>query len=297
MATKVKIVMDPYPPPAWVETVVRGVDQHNVAVTGLSDYYPAGFFIRDANREIRGGLLGDIWARWFYVGSLWVNPSLRGRGYGAELMARAESYALRKTCTNAFLQTGSYEARPFYEKLGYRVYAELENHPTAPHARYFMTKALAKGAEPKPRINDLEITMEPYASADHHKIVKDGIGDHAIAALGLPERTQYPFNFFLLDTDGEVLGGALGNYAGDWAYLSFLWVDRQMRGDGHASRLVAAMEAYVASRGCGNAFLGTFSFQARPLYEKLGYHVFGELKDYPQGHAHYLLRKRLGAAS
>ena len=293
MPMNVKIVMDPYPPQGWVEAVVRGIDQHNVAATGLSDYYPATFFVRDANREVRGGLLGDIWARWVSINNLWVDPSLRGKGYGAQLMARAEAYAIRKTCTNAFLKTGSYEARPFYEKLGYRVYAELENHPTAPHGRYFMTKALSKDAEPKQRINDLEITMEPYAPAELHNVVKLAIGDHALGALGLPERTRFPFNFFLIDTDGEVVGGALGNYAGDWAYLSFLWVDRQMRGNGHARQLVGAMEAHVTSRGCTDAFLGTFSFQARPLYEKLGYHVFGELKDYPQGHSHYLLRKRL----
>jgi hypothetical protein len=40
---------------------VRGVDQHNVAVTGLSDYYPVGFVIRGGRGEVLGGLLGDIW--------------------------------------------------------------------------------------------------------------------------------------------------------------------------------------------------------------------------------------------
>jgi hypothetical protein len=33
--------------------MVRGVDQHNVAVTGLSDYYPVGFFIFGAARQKR----------------------------------------------------------------------------------------------------------------------------------------------------------------------------------------------------------------------------------------------------
>jgi hypothetical protein len=39
--------------------------------------------------------------------------------------------------------------------------------------------------------------------------------------------------------------------------------------------------------------LETFSFQARPLYEKLGYRVFGEEKDHLKGHSHYLLTKRV----
>ena len=37
----------------------------------------------------------------------------------------------------------------------------------------------------------------------------------------------------------------------------------------------------------------TFSFQARPFYEKLGYRVFGTLENHPSGHQHYLMTKKL----
>lgn len=43
-------------------------------------------------------------------------------------MKRAELYAVERGCTNAFLDTFSFQARPFYEKLGYRVFGILENH-------------------------------------------------------------------------------------------------------------------------------------------------------------------------
>jgi hypothetical protein len=39
--------------------------------------------------------------------------------------------------------------------------------------------------------------------------------------------------------------------------------------------------------------LSTFSFQARPFYEKLGYEVFATLEDCPVGHCEYFLRKQL----
>ena len=69
-------------------------------------------------------------------------PRLRGgRGFGRELMKRAELYAVERGCTDAYLDTFSFQARPFYEKLGYRVFGTLENHP-AGHQRYFMTKQL-----------------------------------------------------------------------------------------------------------------------------------------------------------
>jgi GNAT superfamily N-acetyltransferase len=290
---ELKIIAESYPPPAWNETVIRGVDQHNVAVTGLSDYYPVGFLVKGRGGEILGGLLGDIWGGWLHVGNLWVSESIRGRGYGNELMARAHQYALEKSCTHAFLQTGSYEARPLYEKLGYRVYAELQNHPTRPHNRYFLSKRLDKNDEGPLHVKDLAIVMDPYPSKDAEAVVRQGISTHAYAAIGLPEKEWSPHNFFLRESEGEILGGALGNIWGAWMYVAYLWVDRSLRGKGHATRLMAAAEEHAIAKGCGDVFLGTFSFQARPLYEKLGYHVFGERKDHPKGHSHYWLTKKL----
>lgn len=87
----------------------------------------------------------------------------------------------------------------------------------------------------------------------------------------------------------------LGNIWGQWLYLEFVWIDRPIRGRGYASRMVTAAEQKAIARGCAHSFLGTFSFRARPLYEKLGYHVFGEQKEHPKGHSHYHLTKRLSA--
>ena len=99
------------------------------------------FFLKDENGEVLGGLLGDIWAAWLHVRTLAVAGPGRGHGFGKELMTRAELYAVERGCTDAFLDTFSFQARPFYEKLGYRVFGTLENHP-ARHQHYFMTKQL-----------------------------------------------------------------------------------------------------------------------------------------------------------
>ena len=56
-------------------------------------------------------------------------------------MKRAETYAVERACTDSFLDNFSFEARAFYDKLGYRVFGTLENHPVG-HQHYFMTKKL-----------------------------------------------------------------------------------------------------------------------------------------------------------
>jgi len=53
------------------------------------------------------------------------------------------------------------------------------------------------------------------------------------------------------------------------------------------------MEHAAKERGCTAAHLDTFSFQARPFYESLGYEVFGTLDDYPQGHQRFFMKKTL----
>jgi ribosomal protein S18 acetylase RimI-like enzyme len=289
-----QIVIEPFPPRPWVEAVERGLRNYNLAMTGLVDFYPVGVIARDSREAICGGLLGNVFGRWLHVRSLWVEPRLRGRGCATDLMAAAESYARKRNCVGAFLQTASYEARPLYEKLGYRVIAELKDHPVKGHDRFFLAKELTE-------INQIaaagrsgtRITMEPYASADEQDVIHNGIRTHAQAAMGLPERPWSVVNVFLRDASGEIVGGALGNEWGDWLFIAELWIDPPLRGNGHGSRLTAAIEHHAIESGCAHAFLDTFNPKARPLYEKLGYEIFGVLENHPFGISHYFMKKRL----
>ena len=288
------IVAEQNPPKAWIEAIVRRLRNYNTAATGIVEFYPVVFLVKDASNTVTGGILGNIVGGWLHIRSLWVDKMSRGRGYATQLMAAAERYAIAKGCFASFLQTASYEARPLYEKLGYRVFAELVDHPSQGHNRYFLAKQTLSGIDDGgDRRDRANIVMQPYASADVMEAVSRGIQTHASAAIGLPEQMWFAANFFLRDEDGEILGGALGNTWGLWLYVSDVWVDPSLRGKGYATKLMTAIEQMAIQRGCLNSYLDTFSFQARPLYEKLGYKVFGTLEDHPKGHSHYFLKKTL----
>ena len=66
----------------------------------------------------------------------------RGAGVGRELMRQAEREAIRRGCHNAWLNTFSFQARGFYERLGYNVLGMLGDYPPG-HSRFFMKKILA----------------------------------------------------------------------------------------------------------------------------------------------------------
>ena len=58
-----------------------------------------------------------------------------------QLMSAAETEARRRGCHHALLDTFDFQARPFYEQLGYVAFGELEDFPRG-HSRYFLSKHL-----------------------------------------------------------------------------------------------------------------------------------------------------------
>ena len=100
--------------------------------------------------------------------------------------------------------------------------------------------------------------------------------------------------YYLRSANEEVLGGVLGQIWGGWLHISIVWVAEPARGKGHARAMVSAAEDYARSRGCRGSYLETFSFQARPLYEKLGYSLIGEIADFPPGHKFFFMKKEFG---
>jgi GNAT superfamily N-acetyltransferase len=107
----------------------------------------------------------------------------------------------------------------------------------------------------------------------------------------------HPFVLHVLDGTGQAVGGASGHGSFDWLFLELLYVPKQLRGQGIGTRLMQHVEDFAIERGLTGVWLDTFSFQARPFYEKLGYSVFGTLDDHPIGGQRFFLRKRLSTTT
>jgi GNAT superfamily N-acetyltransferase len=99
----------------------------------------------------------------------------------------------------------------------------------------------------------------------------------------------------LRDDEGAIVGGVMGEANWGWLRVSVLAVAEGLRQQGWGSRLMLEIERLAIGRGCHHSWVDTFSFQARPFYERLGYRVFGALPDYPSGQTRYFLSKPLGA--
>jgi GNAT superfamily N-acetyltransferase len=144
---KLEVVFNPLPGESLTRFITESLGSYVVAATGQADWYPLGFFLRGGDGEWLGGLLGSLWGGWLHVTHLWVAGPARRHGNGARLLRSAERYAVERGCRASYLDTHSDAARRFYEKLGYQVFASLDDFPPG-HAKYFLRKELIEQGPP-----------------------------------------------------------------------------------------------------------------------------------------------------
>ena len=139
----------------------------------------------------------------------------------------------------------------------------------------------------------LDLTDAPVAA--DIAVIEDGLTQfneaRSIASY------KRPLCIFLRDETGAALGGVTGFTDRGWLYLDCFWLPDNVRLlKGVGTRILEMAEAEALKRGCSNARLFTYSFQAPGFYAARGYERFGELTGFPPGHSQIWLRKRLSPA-
>lgn len=107
----------------------------------LEEKFIFGIFAKE-NAEIKGGLLGQVYYKGMHVDLLWVDEALRKTRVGSSLLKKAEELARESGCTLIYLDTFSFQAPKFYEKIGFEVFGKIENFPET-YTRYFLVKRLS----------------------------------------------------------------------------------------------------------------------------------------------------------
>jgi GNAT superfamily N-acetyltransferase len=133
------------PPEAGQREAILGkLVRFNLARSGQhEDYRPLAVLLEHADTgAVIGGLWGSSFFAHLFVELLFVPEALRGGGVGRQLMAAAEQEARRRDCIGVWLDTFSFQARGFYEKLGYAVFGTIEDYPPG-HSRFFLKKTLS----------------------------------------------------------------------------------------------------------------------------------------------------------
>ncbi|MBI1775405.1 MAG: GNAT family N-acetyltransferase [Proteobacteria bacterium] len=106
------------------------------------DWRPLAILVSDpGSKAVVGGLWGGSYFSYLWIDLLFLPETLRGAGLGRRIMIQAEEEAVRRGCTGVWLDTFSFQARGFYERLGYAVFGTIDDHPPG-HSRFFLKKVL-----------------------------------------------------------------------------------------------------------------------------------------------------------
>jgi len=119
--------------------LIDGVREFNRSIMGHADSKPLAVIARDTEGQLIGGVSGRTIYGHYLIEVVWVAESERSAGLGAKLMNEAERQARQRGCYGAQVDTVSFQAPGFYEKLGFRIIGTVEDFPPG-HARYFLQK-------------------------------------------------------------------------------------------------------------------------------------------------------------
>jgi GNAT superfamily N-acetyltransferase len=119
----------------------NGLIRYNRKTAGPFRYTRTVLSVRDGKGRLLGGLILQSYWKESYVELLWLADKARRRGTGRRLMAQAERRARRRGSLLLHLNTYSFQAPGFYEKLGFKRVGGMSGSPPGA-SRHFYVKRL-----------------------------------------------------------------------------------------------------------------------------------------------------------
>ncbi|WP_040875567.1 GNAT family N-acetyltransferase [Streptomyces purpureus] len=148
----------------------------NNAATGFDDEAELSVRATDPSTgELIGGLTGWTWGGLGGVDMLWVREDHRTGGWGSRLMRAAEDEARRRGCTRMVVSSFSFQAPPFYRRLGYVETGRTEGIPGGNVDVHFH-KSLEPADPAAPAAVQLAVLLDvPPAAAEAARAYEDRV--------------------------------------------------------------------------------------------------------------------------
>jgi GNAT superfamily N-acetyltransferase len=122
-----------------IEAISGGLGSYNDLFTPHADWAPRWIVGRDAGGVVQAGMRFVLEYDWVFVHWLWIAEPYRRRGVGSDLIGRAEAFAHANGCQGVYLDTFTFQAPKFYERLGFLEFGRIDDFPRG-HARIWLAK-------------------------------------------------------------------------------------------------------------------------------------------------------------
>ncbi len=140
-------------------------------------------------------------------------------------------------------------------------------------------------------MDDFKINYEINPDLKDIQFLDGKIFENSFLKIG--EYSYQNLAFFIREKTNKIVAGLHGHTGLGWLYINVFWVEQKFRSKGLGRQLLEAAESEATIRGCHGVYLYTYSFQKPIFYENLGYQIFGQLDNFPDGHSKYFMKKQL----
>lgn len=99
---------------------------------------PLAIWCKDDDGNTIGGITGSTFGKWLEIKYLWVEQTQRGNHIGTELLKKIEAVGESRGCCHVLVDTYDFQARPFYEKYGFKRVLTLDEYPLKGKRHYLV---------------------------------------------------------------------------------------------------------------------------------------------------------------
>ena len=121
-----------------IDEIHNMLRSYNLSQREKAENIPLGVYYEDETGKKLAGLTGKTFGNWLCINYLFVSENLRNQGIGSKIIISAENEARNRGCKYVFVDTFSFQAPAFYEKLGYRCVFSLTNYPYTEERHYYI---------------------------------------------------------------------------------------------------------------------------------------------------------------
>jgi GNAT superfamily N-acetyltransferase len=122
------------------ERMEKGFAEHEKEHDIQINYSKVVLTLVDKQGTPLGALIAFTWYAEIYVDDLWIDKSIRGRGYGRKLINQLEQHFHGKGYNNINLVTNGFQAPDFYKKCRYQIEFVRENKTNPQLTKTFFVK-------------------------------------------------------------------------------------------------------------------------------------------------------------
>jgi len=273
----------------FIYNKIKECNEKNVPLMKGQLVEPICRVIKDFEGNVIAGIIARIYNNFksLDVSVMWVKEEFRKCSYGTMLLENIEKEALKKGVNFVHLGTLGFQAKDFYVKKGYEIFAVLDECALN-NKVYYMKK----------RLNNMEISLKP------NSVIQNGTDDEA---WYIDDRIveynsqQVPFtNEPTFDDTGKVIKDSQGNViAGIFTTLLFwtdlaindMWASEDCIDEELKVKLLKEVEKELKEKGGHVAMHETFDIKTKDFYVKNGYEVYGILNEYPGECKCYYMKK------